>query len=103
MYAIIKTGGKQYQVSTGDRLMVEKLEGNIGDNIELDEVLLVADEGAVTVGKPIVDGAKVVATITEQGKHRKIKVFKKKRRKGYRLMKGHRQPYTALKIADISK
>lgn len=103
MYAIIKTGGKQYQVSTGDRLMVEKLEGNIGDNIELDEVLLVADEDAVTVGKPVVDGAKVVATITEQGKHRKIKVFKKKRRKGYRLMKGHRQPYTALKIADISK
>ena len=103
MYAIIKTGGKQYQVSTGDRLMVEKLEGNIGDSIELDEVLLVADGDAVTVGKPAVDGAKVVATITEQGKHRKIKVFKKKRRKGYRLMKGHRQPYTALKIADISK
>ncbi|MGI9535758.1 MAG: 50S ribosomal protein L21 [Desulfocapsaceae bacterium] len=103
MYAIIKTGGKQYQVSAGDRLMVEKLEGNIGDSIELSEVLLVADGDAVTVGKPVVDGAKVVATITEQGKHRKIKVFKKKRRKGYRLMKGHRQPYTGLKIADISK
>ena len=103
MYAIIKTGGKQYQVSAGDRLMVEKLEGNIGDNIELSEVLLVADEDAITVGKPVIDGAKVVATITEQGKHRKIKVFKKKRRKGYRLMKGHRQPYTALKIADVSK
>ena len=103
MYAIIKTGGKQYQVSTGDRLMVEKLEGNIGDSIELSEVLLVADGDAVTVGKPVVEGAKVVATITDQGKHRKIKVFKKKRRKGYRLMKGHRQPYTALKIADVSK
>lgn len=103
MYAIIKTGGKQYQVSAGDRLMVEKLEGNIGDSIELSEVLLVADGDAVTVGKPVVDGAKVVATIAEQGKHRKIKVFKKKRRKGYRLMKGHRQPYTTLKIADISK
>lgn len=103
MYAIIKTGGKQYQVSAGDRLMVEKLEGNIGDSIELSEVLLVADGDAVTVGKPVIDGAKVVATITDQGKHRKIKVFKKKRRKGYRLLKGHRQPYTALKIADISK
>ena len=103
MYAIIKTGGKQYQVSAGDRLMVEKLEGNIGDSIELSEVLLVADGDAVTVGKPVVEGAKVVATITDQGKHRKIKVFKKKRRKGYRLMKGHRQLYTALKIADVSK
>jgi len=103
MYAIIKTGGKQYQVSAGDRLMVERLEGNIGDSIELSEVLLVADEDAVTVGQPVVEGAKVVATIAEQGKHRKIKVFKKKRRKGYRLMKGHRQPYTTLKIADISK
>ena len=103
MYAIIKTGGKQYQVSAGDRLMVEKIEGNIGDSIELSEVLLVADGDAVIVGKPVVDGAKVVATITDQGKHRKIKVFKKKRRKGYRLMKGHRQPYTALKIADVSK
>lgn len=103
MYAIIKTGGKQYQVSTGDRLLVEKLEGNVGDNIELNEVLLVADGDAVTVGKPVVEGAKVMATIIDQGKHRKIKVFKKKRRKGYRLMKGHRQPYTALTIADITK
>lgn len=102
MYAIIKTGGKQYQVSTGDRLVVEKLEGNIGDSVSLDEVLLIADGEAITVGQPVVEGAKVVATITEQGKNRKIKVFKKKRRKKYRLMKGHRQPYTALKIAEIS-
>ena len=102
MYAIIKTGGKQYTVSAGDQVMVEKLEGNVGDRVELDEVLLVASEDAVTVGKPVVEGATVAATIIEQGKHRKIKVFKKKRRKGYRLMKGHRQPYTALKIADIN-
>lgn len=102
MYAIIKTGGKQYQVSTGDRLVVEKLEGNIGDSVSLDEVLLIADGEAITVGQPVVEGAKVVATITEQGKNRKIKVFKKKRRKKYRLMKGHRQPYTVLKIAEIS-
>ncbi len=102
MYAIVKTGGKQYQVSTGDQLMVEKLAGNVGDSIELNEVLLVAEGDAVTVGRPVVEGAKVMATIIGQDKHRKIKVFKKKKRKGYRLMKGHRQPYTALKIADIS-
>jgi large subunit ribosomal protein L21 len=102
MYAIVKTGGKQYQVAVGDQLMVEKLEGNVGDSVELDTVLLIADADAVTVGKPLIDGAKVVATITEQGKNRKIKVFKKKRRKGYRLMKGHRQAFTALKISDVS-
>jgi len=101
MYAIIKTGGKQYQVSAGDQLMVEKLDGNVGDQVKFDQVLLISGDDAVTVGKPIVDGATVSATIVEQGKHRKIKVFKKKRRKGYRLMKGHRQHYTALKIADI--
>jgi large subunit ribosomal protein L21 len=102
MYAIVKTGGKQYQVAVGDQLMVEKLEGNVGDSVELDTVLLIADDDAVTVGKPVIDGAKVVATITEQGKNRKIKVFKKKRRKGYRLLKGHRQAFTALKISDVS-
>ncbi len=102
MYAIIKTGGKQYQVSAGDQLMVEKLDGNVGDQVEFDQVLLVSGDDTVTVGKPTVDGAVVSATIVEQGKHRKIKVFKKKRRKGYRLMKGHRQHYTALKIADIN-
>ncbi len=102
MYAIIKTGGKQYQVSAGDQLMVEKLEGKVGDSVELVEVLLVADGEKITVGKPVVEGAKVTATITEQGKHQKIRVFKKKRRKGYRLTKGHRQQYTALKVSDIS-
>lgn len=102
MYAIIKTGGKQYQVSAGDQLMVEKLDGNVGEQVEFDQVLLVSGDDSVTVGKPVVEGATVSATIIEQGKHRKIKVFKKKRRKGYRLMKGHRQHYTALKIADIN-
>lgn len=103
MYAIIKTGGKQYQVAAGDRVFVEKLAGNVGDNVELEEVLLIADGDAVTVGKPVVEGAKVVATISAQSKHKKIRVFKKKRRKGYRLSQGHRQPYTALTIAEISK
>ncbi|MEJ2056891.1 MAG: 50S ribosomal protein L21 [Desulfofustis sp.] len=102
MYAIIKTGGKQYQVSAGDQLMVEKLEGNVGDQVEFDQVLLVSGDDTVTVGTPVVDGVTVSATIIEQGKHRKIKVFKKKKRKGYRLLKGHRQHYTALKISDIN-
>jgi large subunit ribosomal protein L21 len=102
MYAIVKTGGKQYQVKSGDQLRVEKLAGNVGDQLELGEVLMVVNEGDVTVGKPVVEGAKVVATIAEQGKQRKIKVFKKKRRKGYRLLKGHRQAYTALKIDEIA-
>jgi large subunit ribosomal protein L21 len=102
MYAIIKTGGKQYQVAAGDQLMVEKLEGKVGDPVELLEVLLVADGEKITVGRPVVEGAKVTATITQQGRHRKIRVFKKKRRKGYRLTKGHRQQYTALKVSDIT-
>lgn len=102
MYAIIRTGGKQYQVSAGDQVRIEKIEGSVGDTVELEEVLLVADGDNVTVGTPVVDKAKVTATIAEQGKNKKIKVFKKKRRKGYRLMQGHRQPYTALKISDIS-
>ncbi len=103
MYAIIKTGGKQYQVTTGDRVFVEKLDGNVGDNVELNEVLMVADGDTIAVGKPVVEGAKVVATITDQSKHKKIRVFKKKRRKGYRLSQGHRQAYTALIIGEISK
>lgn len=103
MYAIVKTGGKQYQVSSGDQLRVEKLEGQVGDTIELSDVLLVADGEEVMIGTPVIEKATVVATIAEQGKDKKIKVFKRKRRKGYRLMRGHRQPYTALKISEINK
>ncbi|MCK9173748.1 MAG: 50S ribosomal protein L21 [Desulforhopalus sp.] len=102
MYAIIRTGGKQYQVACGDQLRVEKLEGNIGDSVDLADVLLVADGEDVTVGKPVVANAKVTAKIAEQGREKKIIVFKKKKRKGYRLKHGHRQSYTALKIEDIS-
>ena len=102
MYAIVRTGGKQYQVSSGDQLRVEKLPGDVGEKLELDEVLMVVDDQEVTVGQPVVEGAKVVATISEQGKQRKIRVFKKKRRKGYRLSQGHRQAYTALKIDEIT-
>lgn len=102
MYAIIRTGGKQYQVSAGERLRVEKLAGSVGDTVELDDVLLVAADGDVKVGRPQVDGAKVTAQIIEQGRSKKVVVFKKKRRKGYRLKQGHRQPYTALEIKEIS-
>ena len=102
MYAIVRTGGKQYQVEAGDTLRVEKLLGEVGDTVELSEVLLVVDGETVKIGQPMVDGAKVVAKIVEQGRHKKIIVFKKKRRKGYRLRKGHRQSYTALKIEEIS-
>ena len=102
MYAIIRTGGKQYQVAAGERLRVEKLAGEVGDTVELNDVLLVAEGDDVKVGQPVVDGAKVTAQIVEQGKSKKIVVFKKKRRKGYKVKQGHRQLYTALEIKDIS-
>lgn len=102
MYAIIRTGGKQYQVEAGDRLRVEKLEGDVGATVELEEVLLLVDGESVQIGRPLVEGAKVTATIVEQGRQKKIIVFKKKRRKGYQVKKGHRQFYTALNIETIS-
>ena len=102
MYAIVRTGGKQYQVEAGDRLKVEKLEGEVGAKVELDDVLLVVDGDNVRIGRPAVEGAKISATIVEQGRHKKIIVFKKKRRKGYQVKRGHRQFYTALNIDAIS-
>ncbi len=102
MYAIIRTGGKQYQVAAGERLRVEKLNGEVGDSVELSDVLMIADGENVKIGQPVVDGAKVTAQIVEQGKEKKVIIFKKKRRKGYRLKKGHRQLYTALEIKEIS-
>jgi len=100
MYAVIKTGGKQYKVSEGDLVKVEKLEGTVGDTIELDEVLMVGGE-EVKIGTPLLPGAKVKARIVEQGKDRKILVFKSKRRKNYRKKYGHRQPITRLQITGI--
>ncbi len=102
MYAIIRSGGKQYQVAAGDRLRVEKLEGEVGSTVELGEVLLLVDGENVRIGRPLVEGAKVQATILEQGRQKKVIVFKKKRRKGYQVKKGHRQWYTALNIDTIS-
>ena len=102
MYAIVRTGGKQYQVEAGDTLRVEKLLGEVGDTVELSEVLLVVDGETVKIGQPMVEGAKVVAKIVEQGRHKKIIVFKKKKRKGYHVKKGHRQLYTAVTVETIS-
>lgn len=102
MYAIVRTGGKQYQVEAGDTLRVEKLQGEVGDTVELGDVLLVVDGEAVRIGQPMVDGAKVVAKIVEQGRHKKVIVFKKRKRQGYQVKNGHRQMYTALTIETIS-
>ncbi|MDJ0622073.1 MAG: 50S ribosomal protein L21 [Desulfocapsaceae bacterium] len=102
MYAIVRTGGKQYQVAQGDRLRVEKIVGEVGETIELNDVLMVVDGEAVSIGTPQLDSAVVKAKIAEQGKAKKISIFKKKRRKGYRLKKGHRQQFTALTIEEIS-
>lgn len=100
MYAVIRTGGKQYKVSEGDLLKVEKLAGEVGESIELAEVLMVGGE-EVKIGTPLLPEAKVTAKIVEQGKDKKILVFKSKRRKNYRKKNGHRQPITRLQITAI--
>lgn len=101
MYAVIKTGGKQYKVSEGEFLKVEKLDGEVGDSIEFAEVLMVGGEKTV-IGAPHVSGATVMAKIAVQGRDKKILVFKSKRRKGTRKLRGHRQYKTVLKIEKIS-
>jgi large subunit ribosomal protein L21 len=100
-YAVIRTGGKQYTVREGENLKVEKLAGEPGDSIELGEVLMVADGDDVTVGAPLVDGARVVAEIVEHGKAKKIHVFKYKAKVRYSKRTGHRQQYTQLAIKQI--
>lgn len=102
MYAIIRTGGKQYQVAAGDRLRVEKLAGEVGETVELSDVLLVADGDDVKVGQPVVENARVSAQIIEQDKARKILVYKKKRRKGYEVKRGHRQLFTNIEVKAIN-
>ena len=101
MYAIIKTGGKQYKVAEGDVLNVEKLDAEKGAEVVFDEVLAIVNDGEVTVGKPFINGAKVTATVEDQGKGDKILVFKYKAKANYRKRAGHRQPYTAVKISGI--
>ena len=101
MYAVIRTGGKQYRVAEGDRIRVEKLPGDVGAELTFDEVLMVGGD-KVAVGTPLVSGASVKATILAQDRAKKIIVFKYKRRKGYRKKYGHRQPYTELQITGVT-
>jgi len=101
MYAIVETGGKQYKTQPGEVLRVEKLPGNVGDPVAFDKVLMLGTEDEVRVGSPLVDGARVTGRIINQDKGRKIVVFKFKRRKRYRLKKGHRQLFTAVQIDAI--
>ncbi len=100
MYAVIQTGGKQYRVAEGDTIRVEKLDGEVGSKVEFTDILMVGGE-KVEVGKPHVDGASVTAEIVAQDLAKKIIVFKMKRRKGYRNRRGHRQPYTELRIESV--
>lgn len=102
MYAVIKTGGKQYRVQPGDLLVVEKLDGEPGANVAFGEVLMLGDGEAVTVGAPVVEGASVAATLIETRKGEKVKIFKKIRRQGYRRTKGHRQLESVLRVTGIT-
>ena len=101
MYAVLKTGGKQYRVSPGDSIDVEKLPNEVGEQIELDQVLLVANGSGAKIGRPLVKGAKVKATVTRQGKGRKVIIFKYRPSKRYRRRVGHRQHFTRLRIDEI--
>ncbi len=101
MYAVIMTGGKQYRVDPGEEVKFEKLEGDVGDPISFDHVLLTSDGKSIQVGKPYLDNLKVVGRITRQGRDNKIVVFKYKRRKGYHKKQGHRQCYTLVRIENI--
>ena len=102
MYAIVKTGGKQYKVAEGDVLFVEKLEANEGDVVTLDQVLAVAGENGLTVGSPVVEGATITAKVVAQGKAKKVIVYKYKAKKDYRRKQGHRQPYTKIVVEKIN-
>jgi len=102
MYAILTTGGKQYKVQEGDVIYVEKLSADVDTTVELDNVLAVSKDGELVIGKPVVEGAKVVAKVLAQGKAKKIIVFKYKRKKDYRKKQGHRQQYTKLQIEKIN-
>ena len=102
MYAVIKTGGKQYRVSAGDVLVVEKLAGEPGEAVTFNDVLMLGDEAGAVVGAPLVDGAAVSATLIETRKGDKVRIFKKIRRQGYRRTRGHRQHETVLRVTGIN-
>lgn len=101
MYAIVETGGKQFKVQKGDVLCVEKLAAEVGETVEVAKVLALGQESGLTVGKPYVDGAKVVLKIMEQGKGEKVLVFKYKAKKKFRKLRGHRQPYSKVVVDEI--
>jgi large subunit ribosomal protein L21 len=101
VYAVFRTGGKQYRASQGDRLRVERLEAGVGDTIEFDQVLLVGQGSDVKIGAPLVEGGKVACTVTAQGRAKKIDVIKFKRRKGYKRQRGHRQHFTEIEVTSI--
>ena len=103
MYAVIKTGGKQYQVAVGDKLKIEQIPADIGGTISLHEVLMVADGENVVVGTPVVTGASVTASVVGTGRHKKVRIFKMRRRKHYQKHQGHRQNYTEIQIDAINK
>lgn len=102
MYAVIKTGGKQYRVSAGQKIKVEQMPADVGSEITLDQVLMVGEGESVKIGAPVVEGATVKATVLSQGRHDKVKIFKMRRRKHYIKHQGHRQNYTELRIEAIS-
>ena len=101
MYAVIKTGGKQYRVSVGEKLKIEQIPAEVGSQIELNHVLMIGGD-TVRIGTPLVEGAVVKATVIEQGRHPKVKIFKMRRRKHYQKRQGHRQNYTAIQIDAIN-
>ena len=102
MYAVIKTGGKQYRVAAGEKIKVEQIPADVGSEITIDQVFMVGEGDAVKIGTPVVAGAIVKATVVSHGRHDKIKIFKMRRRKHYQKHQGHRQNYTELRIEAIS-
>ncbi len=102
MFAVIKTGGKQYRVNAGDRVKVETLAGEVGQQLTLSEVLAIGDGAQVRVGSPLVAGAAVLATVLAHGRHDKVKIFKMRRRKHFQKHAGHRQNFTELRIDSIA-
>lgn len=102
MYAVIKTGGKQYRVQAGLKLKIEQIPADVGSELVIDQVLMIADGENISMGKPLLSGASVVAKVLEQGRHDKVRIFKMRRRKHYQKHQGHRQNYTEIEITGIS-
>ena len=101
MYAVIRTGGKQHRVEKGERIKVDRLEGDVGSKIQLDDILMIGGDEAPKIGKPVLEGAKVTGTIVKQGLGDKILAFKRQKRRGFHKTIGHRQPFTEIEITGI--